>query len=449
MATPVGSGGLGVIRLSGPRAVPIAASLFHSSTPLDRCPTHTLHHGTLKDGADVLDDAVASLFRAPRSYTGEDVVEFSCHGSAPLLRRVLESCLRAGARLADPGEFTRRAFMNGKIDLLQAEAVGELIAARSDAQRRLALNALRGDLSKKIQPLRDRVLDLVAHVDAHLDFVEDEIPDLSRADIQKGIESVARDLSTLLSTAGPGRLWREGIHIAIVGCPNAGKSSLFNALLRENRAIVADVPGTTRDTLEESSVWEGIPVTLVDTAGMRETTDAVEQEGTSRARRAITRADMVFLVVDGGIGPREEDRRVAKEVGDRPAVLVINKSDLRSAGSPQAWKMELGLLDAPTVEVSTLTGNGLSELRRSALLLAGNGQEPNEPAMIFNARQEQRLRESLGALTQAGTTAKTGAPEETVSMDLRRALEGLNAVTGQGAPEEVLDAIFSRFCVGK
>ena len=495
VATPLGSGGLGVVRLSGPKAFAIASGLFRGSTPLDQCPSHTLHHGTITEGSEILDDGVAGLFRAPRSYTGEDVVEFSCHGGAHILRRVLESCLRAGARMADPGEFTRRAFLNGKIDLVQAEAVGDLIAARSDAQRRLALNALRGELSQKIQPLRDRILDLLAHLEAHLDFVEDEVPDLSRADIRKKIEWVTTDLTAFVAEAGPARLWREGIKIAIVGRPNAGKSSLFNALLKENRAIVADVPGTTRDTLEESVVWEGISVTLVDTAGLRETADTVEREGADRARRVLAEADVVFLVVDAGQGPLAEDRAAAQAVRDRPVVMVLNKMDLLKPRSNQGlhpgesrdevrksilensdqnmdpgrshaafpanavsfrrddgfkdWKKELGLLEAPAVFVSALTSDGLDELRRAALRLAGGGQEPLEPGIIFNARQEQRVRESVTALNQAVEAAKAGAPEEILAMDIRLALAGLNAVTGQGAPEEVLDAIFSRFCVGK
>lgn len=451
VATPMGSGGLGVVRLSGSKALSIAARLFHGGSPLDQSPSHTLHHGTLKDGAEILDDAVAGLFRGPHSYTGEDVVELSCHGGAQVLRRVLDSCLRAGARLADPGEFTRRAFLNGKMDLAQAEAVGDLIAARSDAQRRLALESLRGECSKKIQPLRGKIVDLLAHLEARLDFVEDDIPDLSRVVLQKGIESAQEQLATLKGVAGQGRLWREGIKIAIVGRPNTGKSSLFNALLKEDRAIVADIAGTTRDTLEESSVWEGISVALVDTAGLRETEDTLEREGTSRARRVMTGADLVFLVVDADVGPLAEDRAVADAVRERPVVLVLNKSDLLKDVSAEnlPWKNEWGLRDAPAVLVSARTGAGLEELKRSALVLAGGGQEPREPGILFNARQEQRLSEAFHALSRASTVATSNAPEEMLAMDLRLALECLNAVTGQGAPEEVLDAIFSRFCVGK
>lgn len=458
MATPLGSGGLGVVRLSGPKAFSIADRLFQGSSPLASSPSHTLHHGALAEGTDFLDDVVAGTFRAPRSYTGEDVVEFSCHGGAHVLRRVLESCLRAGARLADPGEFTRRAFLHGKMDLSQAEAVGDLIAARSDAQRRLALNALRGDLVKNIHPFRDRILDLVAHLEAHLDFVEDEVPLLTRTDIQKKIESAEADLNSLLGTPGRGRLWREGIKIAIVGRPNAGKSSLFNALLNEDRAIVADQPGTTRDTLEESLVWDGVSVTLVDTAGLRHTENRVEQEGTDRARRVLATVDVAFLVLDANIGPLPEDLGAAEAVRGRPVILVLNKLDLLQKRVPfpsetgplaEEWKKELSLSKAPAVFVSSITGEGLETLRRIALITAGDGQEPREPGIVFNARQEQRLRDSLTSLARARLAAAGESPEEVVAVELRLALAGLNAVSGQGAPEEVLDAIFSRFCVGK
>jgi tRNA modification GTPase len=458
VATPLGSGGLGVVRLSGPHAFSIADRLFQGTAPLTSSPSHTLHHGALAEGSTLLDDVVAGTFRSPRSYTGEDVVEFSCHGGAHVLRRVLESCLRAGARLADPGEFTRRAFLNGKMDLSQAEAVGDLIAARSDAQRRLALNALRGDIAKNIHPLRNQILDLVAHLEAHLDFVEDEVPLLTRTDIRKKIESTEANLHSLVGAPGRGRLWREGIKIAIVGRPNVGKSSLFNALLSEDRAIVTDQPGTTRDTLEESLVWEGVSVTLVDTAGLRPTKNRVEQEGTDRARRALETVDLAFLVVDANSGPLAEDRGAAEAARDRPVILVLNKLDLfqkrahslsETGPLEEKWLKELGLSKGPAVFVSSVTGEGLENLRRVTLLTAGEGQEPREPGIVFNARQEQRLSDALKSLARARQAAEREAPEEVLVIELRLALAGLNAVTGQGAPEEVLDAIFSRFCVGK
>jgi tRNA modification GTPase len=426
--------------------------LFQGAAPLERALSHTLHHGFLFDGTEPLDEAVAGVFRAPRSYTGEDVVEFSCHGGSHVLRRVLESCLRKGARLADPGEFTRRAYLNGKMDLAQAEAVAELIGARSDAQRRLALTTLQGGLSRRLRAPREKLLGLLAQVEASLDFVEDEVPALSRNDLISGLETLERDVAAFIGPPGQGRLWREGLRIVIVGRPNTGKSSLFNALLDRNRSIVADAPGTTRDTLEESAVWDGVAVTLVDTAGLRSTEDAVEREGADRARQSLTGADLALLVVEAGLDPRPEDRDAAREATERPTVLVLNKSDGLPAGGATEretlWKRELGMPEARAVSTSARTGEGLDRLRRAALGLAGDGEEPREPGMVLNARQEQRLGEAVRALARA-RGASGDAPEETLAVELRLALAGLDAVTGQGAPEEVLDAIFSRFCVGK
>ncbi len=450
VATPAGSGGLGVIRLSGPGSVSIAARLFRGA-PLDRAATHTLHHGALYDGDILLDDAVAGVFRSPRSYTGEDVVELSCHGGSHILRRVLETCLRAGARLADPGEFTRRAFLNGKMDLAQAESVADLIAARSDSQHRLALNMLRGDLARAVQPLRETLLHLTAHVEANLDFVEDEVPALTRAHLLDPLSSLCVDLFRLKERSVRGRFWRDGLRVAIAGRPNVGKSSLFNALLKSDRAIVADQPGTTRDTLEESVVWDAMAVTLVDTAGLRNTNDAVEREGTARARQTAANADLIFLVVDGGTPPTSDDRLTAEAVQNRPVIVVINKGDTVPRADRNAvelkWIHFLSVKSA--VMVSARTGEGLDILRQKAIESVRGGPEPSESGLVFNSRQEQRLTEALSALGRAKEAAETGAPDESVAVDLHAALNALNALTGQGAPEEVLDAVFSRFCVGK
>ncbi len=437
-----------MVRVSGAEAFSLADKIFRSSAPLSTAPSHTLRHGSLHADDGVVDDAVAGLFRAPRSYTGEDVVEFSCHGGPVVLRRVLGLCLSAGARPAEPGEFTRRAFQNGKMDLSQAEAVAELIAARSDAQRRLALERLRGGLSRRLAPVREGVLDLLARVEAHLDFAEDEIPALPRDVLETRLASLKETLARLIGQAGRGRLWREGLRVALLGRPNVGKSSLFNALLNENRAIVADLPGTTRDTLEETTDWDGVPVALVDTAGLRDSEDAVEREGTARARQAAESADLAILVVESGAAPTDQDRGAARAAGNRPTLLALNKADLLP---PEAfperaalWKAALGLEGGAAVSVSARTGDGLPALRRAALKLSGGGDEPAEPEAALNARQESLLSEARDLLCRAGTSR-----EETLAIDLRQALDRINRVTGQGAPEEVLDAIFSRFCVGK
>jgi tRNA modification GTPase len=452
VATPAGSGGVGVVRLSGPNAMSIAAGLFRGA-PLTEAPTHSLHHGTLHDGETLLDDAVAAVFRSPRSYTGEDVVELSCHGGSHILRRVLETCLRAGARLADPGEFTRRSFLNGKMDLAQAESVADLIAARSDSQHRLALNMLRGELSRAVQPARETLLHLLAHVEANLDFVEDEVPALTRAHLLDPLRNLLHDLALLKERSERGRFWRDGLRIAIGGRPNVGKSSLFNALLKSERAIVTDQPGTTRDTLEESLSWDSMAVTLVDTAGLRDTDDAVEREGTARARQTVANADLIFLVVDASAPPVFDDRAAADAVANRPVILVLNKMDRipwkDRIAVEDKWGHFLSLKPLGVAAVSAITGEGLDVLRQKAVESVRGGREPSESGLVFNARQEQRLNEALGALGRARDGAETGAPDESVAVDLHAALNALNALTGRGAPEEVLDAVFSRFCVGK
>lgn len=450
IATPVGPGGLGVIRVSGPGTLPLADQIFRSRLPLSTAASHTLHHGFLHGEQGVVDEAVAGVFRAPRSYTGEDVVEFSCHGGPVILQRVLSLCTNHGARLADPGEFTRRAFLNGKMDLSQAEAVAELIAARSDAQGRLALERLRGGLSRRLAPIREGVLDLLARVEANLDFEEDDVPALSRKALESRLEMLSEMLSSLLRKAGPTRLWRDGLRVTILGRPNVGKSSLFNALLNSDRAIVTDRPGTTRDTLEETVVWEGVPVSLMDTAGLREADDAVEREGVARARRAAEATDLAVLVVERGAKPSVQDQETARAAGDRPMILALNKADLPfPGGDPGAlWEEALGLNPGTTVSVSARTGEGLPALRRAVLRLAGGGPEPTEPESSLNTRQETLLAETQEFLTSAGAGGPS-APPETTAIDLRHALDRLNRVTGEGAPEEVLSAIFSRFCVGK
>ncbi len=455
IATPPGDGGLGVVRLSGPQAVPLADLIFRSTTPLSAASSHTLHHGFLSgpDGVPI-DESVAAVFRAPRSYTGEDVVEFSCHGGRLLLKRVLDLCLQSGARLAGPGEFTRRAFLNGKMDLAQAEAVADLIAARSETLRRAGLAQLQGGLSRRVETLRQSALHLLAALEAGLDFVDDEIPPVSRGERQKQLKSLRDAIGGLLATATRGRLLRDGLRVAIVGKPNAGKSSLFNALLGDPRAIVADRPGTTRDTLEERVLFGDVPVALTDTAGLRETGDPVEIEGVERARRAIRRADLLLWVADGSNPPGPEDGEAG--TAEQKSILVLAKSDRVPADKrparAEAWRRRAGA-DRPWVFTSALTGEGIEDLRRAVLGAAdgapGAGFERGEDDILINARHESHLRAAGAALAEA---ERPDAPEEAVALDLRRCVGEFGELTGRGGSEttdEVLDAIFSHFCIGK
>ncbi len=458
IATPLGEGGLGVLRIAGPEALKTAANIFRAKKSLLETPSHTAVHGRLMDGDTVLDECVATVFRAPRSYTGEDVVELSCHGGVLLMKRALALGLAAGARMAEPGEFTRRAFLNGKMDLAQAEAVGDLIAAQSETMRRLSVDQLEGKLSAFLQGVRRAILDLLAQMEANLDFVDDEVPALPREEFLKRAAAVASDISALLATAPQGRLVREGLRIAIVGKPNAGKSSLFNALLRADRAIVTDIPGTTRDTLEEKALLGSVPVVLTDTAGLRAEGDAVEKEGMARTRRAFEHADRILWVMDASRPFSDEDERVAKLVSGRNVVPALNKSDLlpdaqRNSASPAVRTASQKARDSfggdiPLVLTSAVTGLGLDDLRL-ALLGKDSISEASQAPTVVRLRHENLLRQALAALEEARRDAEKGLGDECLSLSLRKSLESVDQITGEQTDDAILDSIFSKFCIGK
>lgn len=446
ISTPLGQGGLGVLRLSGPQSLPIAARLFQNPS-FNAAASHTLHHGWIKSQGKVVDEAVAGFFRAPKSYTGEDVVEISCHGSPVVLKEVLRLAEEAGARLADPGEFTQRAYTNGKLDLLQAEAVAELISARSASARGAAAEQLRGVLSQRMKRIRGAVVDLLAHMEANLDFVEEDIPGLSREKMKAGLTAVAADIEALLATSLRGRWLREGVRVALVGKPNVGKSSLFNALLAHDRAIVSDIPGTTRDTLEEHLEWDGWPVVLTDTAGLRDTADAVEQKGTERALRASSLADVTALVLDLGESLTDEDRNAAARLKGKNLLVVLNKSDRPAKIDPASLKKEFPPV---AVRTSALKGEGLVEFKRAVLsALSASAAPDGEAVVVTNARHVRHLEKAAAALTEALRAAGGKESEEALSVPVREALKELSAITGESVTEDVLTSIFSRFCIGK
>lgn len=452
VVTPLGPGGLGVVRVSGPRALSVAAAVFRASSPLDQVPTHTLHHGTLLHDGLPLDDAVASVFRGPRSYTGEDVVEISCHGNADLMRQALAACLSAGARTAGPGEFTKRAFLNGKMDLAQAEAVALMVSARSAAARRWALDQLQGRLSAKLDAFRKDILSLLAHLEASLDFAEEEVPDLSREELLRRADALAETLSRLLATAPRGRAFRDGVRAVLTGRPNVGKSSLFNALLGHDRAIVTDAAGTTRDTLEEVFDAQGVPVVLTDTAGLREGRDAAESEGVARARRSLENADVALWTLDAADPFRPEDLEIRRALpAAAKVVVVLNKAD--RVPDPRDRMLLLERAGAPAVCVSAATGEGLPDLRsllaRTAVPAADASLEAEDGITLLNDRHEALARAAAEALQGAARAVRAGDPVECAAPELRRALDALNHVAGKGVSDEVLDEVFSRFCIGK
>jgi tRNA modification GTPase len=446
-ATPPGEGGIAIVRLSGPQAQSLLAGVFRGRTAPSAMLSRRLYHGHLchADGAP-LDEVLAVVMRAPHSYTGEDVVEIHCHGGTQLLRSILDRLLSAGARLARPGEFTQRAFLNGRLDLAQAEGVAALIGARSEQAARLALAQLDGKLSRQLRHFTDELRELLLLVEAHIDFPDDDLGTLDRQTLAARAQTVRATMGTLLQTFDAGRALREGVSVLILGRPNVGKSSLLNALLGEARAIVTEIPGTTRDTVEEHLVLGGLPLRLVDTAGVRDTHDPIELEGVRRAREKATMADLVLLVVDGSQALTAEDRMAMALAPPARTVLVRNKTDLPGGCAHGE------LADFPRqVAVSVRQGTGLEELQAAIFThFCGAGASDASDGVVLT---ERRHREALdGALTALGhfqAALAGGEPLECLAFELRETLAALGQITGETTPDAILEQIFSRFCIGK
>ena len=449
IATPPGEGGIGIIRVSGEKAVEIASKVFfglHGRTVCD-FPTHTLHVGELRDPVTGvrLDEVLVAVMKAPRTYTREDVVEFHCHGSPLVLRCGLEVLIRNGARLAKPGEFTKRAFLNGRLDLAQAEAVMDLIQARSETGIRVALEQLRGRLSQELADIRESLLRLLAEVEAGIDFTEEGITFISSEALGAGVQKVSERIGRLISTAGEGRIIREGATVVLAGRPNVGKSSLLNALVRTDRAIVHDLPGTTRDVLEEFINIRGIPVRLLDTAGLRQSEDVVEQEGVRRSHDALERADVILAILDSSRPLESEDRRLLGQAHQKPSIVVINKADLPAQWTP----CELGP-DSETVATSAVSGAGLEELRdaiRAALV--SQDLEAPEGVVITHLRHQTALGKAQESLNHVRSSLDRQMPAECLALDLRAAMVAIGEIIGETTIDEVLDRIFQEFCIGK
>ncbi len=443
IATPPGRGGIGIVRLSGSLARTIAEPMLRLRQPL--APAQARLGSILDDQGAVLDEAVVTYFRAPHSYTGEDIVEIAAHGAPVLLDYLLRIAIQRGARLARPGEFTQRAFLSGRLDLTQAEAVNDLISAHTLHQAKLAAAQLGGALSRTLAPLKQQLIELIAALEAGVDFAEDDLDLLPEAAIRDRIAGISLPLDALAGTFRYGRLVRDGARLAIVGLPNAGKSSLFNRLLEYDRAIITAQPGTTRDTIAEPLDLEGIPLTLIDTAGLRDVLAApeteAEREGIARSRTSMADADLILHVVDaatllpGGALPLE-DRRIASTLTGRPSLLVLNKSDL-IATPPQTG-----------IATSARTGDGLDVLKQAILDLL-DAQPQTESALISNVRQASALNDACAALHKAGEAAGQALPHEFLLLDLHQALDAVDALTGATTPDEILNLIFARFCIGK
>ncbi len=450
LSTPPGRSGIGVIRMSGFDSLKILRTLIsvesYNPTP------NQLSLKSLIDPytAETLDEALVCFFKAPRSFTGEDVVEFHCHGSPVLLRTIIDLILKLGARLADPGEFSLRAVTNGRLKLTEAEAIRDVIDAQTDTALRQATRQLKGDISNRLRPAKEDLLETIVRLESSLEFVEEDLPAIQYQKIVDSLRSLERDLSRLRSTFGFGKLLRDGIRVAFVGRPNVGKSSLFNSLLGHGRAIVTKIPGTTRDTLAESIVVNGVPVLLIDTAGLRSSNDEIESIGVERARRAAADADLLIVVVDGSEYQPDEDQLVLAEVSDVRHIVALNKSDLPNF-SAATFDRKLGAHQncSAVVSVSAKSDAGLESLRAAILEPFANGNARTEGLLITNARHHDLLVRSIEAIASSAQLLEDHASEEIVLIGLHNALRYLGEITGETTTEEILGQIFSTFCIGK
>lgn len=444
ISTPLGRSGIGVVRMSGSLARAIALRLF-TPTAQDSLAHRVACVGTWTNEAGArIDEVIVTAFHAPQSYTGEDVVEISAHGNPLILGRIVESARAAGARIATPGEFTLRAVAHGKMDLIQAEAVREFIDAQTEQQARTARRQMEGSLSKRLQPIKSVIVDVIALLEAGIDFAEDDVDVPANASMAERIRPLASALESIQQTFGYGKLLTEGMRLTILGRPNVGKSSLFNRLVAADRAIVTEIPGTTRDVLTETINMDGIPLRFADTAGVRETTDHVESIGVTRTFETLSDAHLALVVLDGSVAMNADDQHVLSKAKAQPHLLVINKSDL-----PQAFAVA-SLNGAPKVHVSAKTGKGLAELRSAIrAFLLDEKSDVADDVVLTSARQNEAILRSIAALHVAVAALADNIPHEMVLLDMYNALSALNELTGDVVTEDILSRIFSTFCIGK
>ena len=451
ISTPPGEGGISIIRLSGDEVFSVIQKLF-KGRDLTKVASHTINYGHIIDPEthEEVDEVMVSVMRAPKTYTKEDIVEINCHGGIVATNRILQLCLSYGARLAEPGEYTKRAFLNGRIDLSQAEAVMDLIRAKTDKSMKVALDQLDGDLSKLIRHLRQDILDALAQVEVNIDYPEyDDVETMTTKMLLEKAQEVKQQIKTLLATAKQGKVLRDGLATAIVGRPNVGKSSLLNHLLHEDKAIVTDVAGTTRDVIEEYVNVKGVPLKLIDTAGIRDTTDRVEKIGVERSRKAINTADLVMLVLNASEPLTAEDQELLQATAKTQRILILNKTDLPQKLDLDKVKQAAG--DSPLIETSILQQTGMDKLEETiAHLFFDEGIESSQNnVMVTNARHIGLLHQASDALDDVMQGIANGMPVDLVQIDMTRAWDLLGEITGDSYQDELLDQLFSQFCLGK
>ena len=450
IATAQGEGGIGIIRLSGERAIAIADKMFKpaSGRTLTAYESHRAVYGRIVDeDGQTVDEAMVLIMKAPHSYTREDVVELQCHGGVMPLRKTLALTYQHGARPAEGGEFTKRAFLNGRLDLSQAQAVMDIITAKTDRSLKMAAGHLTGAFSAQIKAFRQEILGQIAHLEAAIDFPEDEVDDVVTEKVAEKVVEVRNDIAKLLKTAGTGRILRDGLMTAIVGKPNVGKSSLLNALLQEERAIVTDIPGTTRDSIEEYANVGGVPLRIIDTAGIRATEDVVEKIGVEKARQMVSDAALVLALFDGSRPLDSEDEEILSLLAGQEAIVLLNKSDLQPVVTAESLSAQVHV---PVIEISTKENHGLDALTQAICDKVYGGEVvSDEGSFVRDERQVSLLRQADEYLAAALTTIEAGMGLDFISIDLRSAWEKLGEITGDTVGEDIIDEIFSKFCIGK
>lgn len=450
VATAYGEGGIGIIRISGEEALPILQEIFEFHGDTDTFTSRRMTYGKIidKEKNKIIDEVLAVYMKGPKTYTAEDVVEINCHGSMVSLRKTLSLVLRKGARLAEPGEFTKRAFLNGRLDLSQAEAVIDMIRAKTDKSFDVAVSQLEGRLSLKVEEIRQKLLDLLVDITVNIDYPDEDIEEMTYEKLEESIVETQDMIEKLLATSSTGRMIREGIKIAIVGKPNVGKSSLMNGLLKETRAIVTDIPGTTRDTIEEVLSIRNIPVYLVDTAGIRETSDKVEKMGIEKSKEAFNQADFILFLLDGSRPLEEEDLQIMELLKERKSLVLINKRDLGEAISIEEIAAKLPA--SQVIEASLLKGQGITEIEDAVEDLVYGGEiVQKESMMVNNVRHIELLQQAVKSLTDALHMSERREALDFIEVDVKNAYERLGEIIGETVSDDIINEVFARFCLGK
>lgn len=449
ISTAMGEGGIAIIRISGEKAKEIANDIFEAKNkkPILDMKSYTMKYGYIIDeNKNHIDEVIISYMKGPRSFTAEDTIEINCHGGVVATNKVLETVIRQGARLAEPGEFTKRAFLNGRIDLSQAEAVIDIITSKTELSMKSALMQSEGVISKEIRVLRDKIISIIAHIEATVDYPEDDLEEVTADEAIKDLQNINEEIKKLIDTSEEGKILREGLSTVIVGKPNVGKSSLLNALTKENRAIVTDVPGTTRDVIEEYISVAGVPIKIIDTAGIRETEDIVEKIGVEKSREKISDADLVILMLDSNSGLSEDDKEIINHVRDKKYMVLLNKSDLDN----NLTEEDLNFLECDNVfKISAKTGNGIDVVKSKIRDLFFKGEITTNNVIVTNTRHKEALFRAYESINSAIEALKNTFAIDLASIDIRNAWTFLGEITGDSLEENIIDKIFKDFCLGK